>query len=433
MMWCDFRTDKSGRKTAYAALYAGAFLALSDALGTNAAYAQDFPQWRGAKRDGVVTGFVAPSAWPEKLEQGWRITVGEGHSSPIVAGDSVYIFAREGDNEIMRRLRLSDGKEIWRDSYLAPYVMNPAASGHGKGPKATPVLSAGHVFTFGISGILTGYDASSGKILWRKTFAPPYKTSAPDFGTTSSPLVEKNLVIAHVGGTEDGALTAFDVKTGAERWKWSGDSPAYASPIAVTLDGVRQIITQTKANCVSLDAATGKLLWKMPFTTPYDQNSITPVVSGPLVIFGGLQKPTFAIKPTRDGANWKIENVWEARDVPLYMSSPVLNGLLYGMSAKRSGQMFSLDPATGKVLWTDEGRVGDNASLWSAGSNILALTTNSDLFVYQKAGNTLKPVAKYAVAETPVWASPAIVRNGFLVKDEKNLTLWQIPVRSVSR
>ena len=390
--------------------------------------AQDWPQWRGPNRDGRLVGSVAPARWPATLKRAWKVEVGIGHSSPLIVGDAVYVFARQGENEVARRLAAATGKEIWRDSYPAPYEMNPAARGHGKGPKSTPVYADGNLYTLGISGVLSCLDAQTGKARWRHDFASRYKQTSPVFGTAMSPVADRGLVIAHVGGENDGALTAFDAKTGATRWRWAGDGPAYASPIVVTLGGVRQIVTQTQRRCVGVAVDTGTLLWSLPFTTSYDQNSVTPVAAGDRLIFAGMRQPTFAVRVRKNGAAWSAEKVWETRDVTMYMSTPVASGTrLYGMSERRSGQMFCLDVATGKLLWNGEGRMGDNASIWEAGPNVLALTTGADLIVYRKAGDALAEAARYEVADSATWASPAASRGRILVKDETTLASWNLP------
>ena len=153
--------------------------------------------------------------------------------------------------------------------------MNPAATGHGPGPKSTPAIADGRVFTLGISGIFSAHDLATGKLLWRKN-APP---TPPEFGTASSPMVDGATVIAFLGGTEArGALTAMDAATGAVKWRWTGDGPAYSSPIIATFAGTRQIITQSQNKLVGVGAADGRLLWEVPIKTPYEQNSVTPLV-----------------------------------------------------------------------------------------------------------------------------------------------------------
>lgn len=386
--------------------------------------AADWDQWRGPNRDGIVTDFKAPSVWSkDSLVKKWTVAVGEGHASPVVSGERVYLFSREGEQEIMRCLALSDGKVVWQNAYAAPYEMNPAARGHGKGPKSTPIVVGNRVFSFGINGHLSAYDAAKGTVLWRKDFAGEFKATAPVFGASVSPIVDGNNVIIHVGGDDSGALTAFDLATGKVNWKWDGDGPAYTSPIVVTLGGVRQLITQTQKHCVAVSPENGKLLWKIPFTTPYDQNSVTPIVVGDLVIFGGIQKPMFAVKVTGTEA----KQVWETNETTVYMSTPIANGTtLYGMANKQRGSLFAMNAATGEILWKGEGRLGENASLTDVGSALLVVTEGGDLIVHQKAAGALKELIRYQVADSPVWASPAVAGDRILIKDKTTLALFKV-------
>ena len=394
------------------------------ALAPLSGFGLDWNQWRGPNRDGIFPAFKAPATWTaNSLTKAWTVAVGEGHSSPVVAGDRVYVFARENDQEVLRCLALSDGKVVWQEGHAVPYEMNPAARGHGKGPKATPAVAGGRVFTLGINGHVSAHDARSGAVLWRKHFTSDFKSTSPVFGASASPIVDGNTVIVHVGGDDSGALTAFDAATGKVNWKWDGDGPAYTSPVIATIGGVRQLITQSQKHCVAVAPADGKLLWKMPFTTPYDQNSVTPVVAGDLVIFGGVQKPTFAVKV---GAA-EPAMAWETREITVYMSTPVLNGTtLYGMSDKQRGSLFAMNALTGEVLWKGEGRLGENASLTDIGSGLLVVTDKGMMTVQQKTGSSLKEVASYKVADSPVWASPALSGNQILIKDKTSLTLFKV-------
>jgi outer membrane protein assembly factor BamB len=216
--------------------------------------------------------------------------VGEGHSSPVTSEGRIYVLARQGEDEVVLCLEASTGKQLWRASYPAAYTMNPAATGHGKGPKSTPVVSGGKLFTFGINGVLSCFDARSGKLHWRKEFSKQYTNTSPLYGTAMSPIVANGLCIVHVGGEDKGALTAFDIETGAVRWANAGDGPAYSSPLLATLAGEPQLVTYTQSNVVGIAATSGKLLWKMANKVPYDVNSVSPVVYKDLVIFSIYEK-----------------------------------------------------------------------------------------------------------------------------------------------
>ena len=381
--------------------------------------AADWPQWRGPHRDGIAIGFPEPKAWPEKLTLKWKVTVGEGHSSPVVADGKIYIHTRQGDREVLTALRPENGQTIWQEGYDAPYKMNPAATSHGKGVKSTPVVEDGRIFTFGIGGILSCFDAKTGKPQWRKEFG------SPDFGVATSPVVDHGVVIVHVGGNSQGALTAFDAATGAEKWSWKGDGPAYASPIVVEIASTRQVVTQSRNHIVSVSAATGDLLWQIPYKTAYEQNIVTPVLYRDTLIFSGIGNPVIAVKPIKHGAEWTAETVWENKDFSMYMSSPVIAGdLLYGFSQRKSGQYFCLRPGDGTTLWTSEGRQADNAAIVAAGSVLLILTPDSDLIVARQNDKAFEPLRKYSVADSPTWAHPVVLGHGILIKDATNLALW---------
>ena len=389
------------------------------------AQTQDWNQWRGAARDGV-TRAALPKAWPEKGKQVWKITAGVGHSSPVVAGGRVFLMSRIGEQEVVTAYDAATGKQIWRHAYDAPYTMNPAATGHGKGPKATPVVAGGRVFTLGISGILSALDASTGNVRWRHDFKKDFPVTAPDFGASMSPVVDGALLIAHVGGPKNGALIAFDRATGAQKWRWKGDGPAYASPILATVTGSRQLITQSQSNVVGLSRADGKLLWQIPFTTEYEQNIITPVLTGNMLIYAGIAKPTTAVRLVSAGGAWKPQQVWQNADIPMYMSSPVVdNGVMYGLTQRNRGQFFAVDARTGKTLWTSPPRQAENAALTIAGDLIIATTTEGELVVMRQGTKAFELVRKYTVAQSPIWAHPAFAANGVVVKDAETLALWR--------
>ena len=380
----------------------------------------DWPQWRGPMRDGSV-GTPLPAEWPESLTKRWEIPVGLGHASPVVSGDRVVVIAREGDNEIVRALDLESGTEIWRAAYPAPYAMNSAAHSHGSGPKSTPAIADGRVFTLGIGGILSAFDLTSGTLLWRI----PAPAVLPEYGTASSPLVDGPSVIAHVGGDNHGALTAFDAATGGPRWQWNGDGPAYGSPIIATIGGVRQVIAQTQKLLVGLDPSDGELLWQMSFTTDFDQNAFTPVVFQNLLINAGIGWPLTAMRLKLDDGKWTVETVWTNPETPMFMSSPVLiAGTLYGLTTRRLGQFVAVDAATGKTLWNTPGREGESASILGSRWWLLASTTDGTLVVARANPQKYEQMRRYQIAEAAVWAQPAITGESIVVKNVDKLICW---------
>jgi outer membrane protein assembly factor BamB len=386
---------------------------------------QEWPQWRGPARTGAVEGFKPPAAWPERPKLIWKVQAGVGHSSPIVAGRRVFVFARSGEQESLSAREVGNGKEIWRQAYDAPYQMNPAASSHGKGPKSTPVYDQGRVFTFGIGGVLSAWQAQDGRLLWRKDFRKDFPSTVPDFGVAMSPVAADNALIVHAGGPGNGAVLALDAATGAPRWSWKADGPAYASPVVATLAGTRQVITLSQRHLIALSLADGKPLWQVPFTTEYDQNSVTPLVVNDLVVYGGLSKPTTALRVSQSAGKWQTTVVWQNPDLPMYMSSPVESGgFLFGLTHRNRGQFFCIDASSGKTMWTTKGREGENAALLTSGALVMAMTTEGELVVARNNPKQFDLLKRYTIADSQVWAHPVLVGSGVLVKDAETLAYW---------
>jgi outer membrane protein assembly factor BamB len=404
-------------------LLIAAVLTLTSAMPAGQGAGPDWPQFRGPARDGAMASFAEPGVWPERLTQRWKVEVGEGHATPVLVGGRIYMFARQGANEVMQALDAATGKTIWQTRYAAPVTMNPAAKAHGPGPKSTPTFADGRIYTVGMGGIVTAFDAASGKQLWQKPAAP----TLPLYGTAMSPLVDRGLVIVHVGGHNQGALTAFDPGTGAVKWSWTGDGPSYASPVVAEIAGVRQVITFTQESLVGLSAADGRLLWRRPYSTEYTQNIITPLVIGNTLIVAGYQKPTTALRISRKGEQWAVEDVWENAGVSLYMADGVVAGnALFGLSHRNSGQYFVLDVKTGKTLWTGMPRQAENAAIVRAGNIVFSLEDDAELLVGRVSGADFQSLKRYTVATSPTWAGPVVSGNRIFIKDVSALTLWTL-------
>ncbi|HEX8161145.1 MAG TPA: PQQ-binding-like beta-propeller repeat protein [Pyrinomonadaceae bacterium] len=401
--------------------------ALALLLAALTAAAQDWSQWRGAGRDGRTREPAFPSALPKTLKEEWRATVGVGHSSPVVSEGRVYEFARQGEEEVAMSFDLATGKQLWRAAYPVAYKMNEAALAHGKGPKSTPVVGGGRLYTLGITGVLSCFDAKAGTLLWRKEFSKEYPATSPLYGTAMSPVLLDGNLVAHVGGQDKGALTAFDAATGAVKWRYDADGPAYSSPVVATLAGARQLVTYTQKSLVGVDPAAGKLLWQLPAKTEYDTNSVTPVVYKDTIIYARENQGLSAVRVARQGDQFVAQEVWKNPENELYLNTPVVAGnLLFGLSVKKRGQFFCLDADTGKTLWQSEGRQGENASLVSAGRYLLALTTDSTLYLLAPSAKGFEPAAQYAVARSPVWAHPLVAGDHIVVKDETTLASFSI-------
>jgi outer membrane protein assembly factor BamB len=384
----------------------------------------DWPQWRGPNRDGSAGNFAVPQAWPENLVQRWKTDVGIGYATPLIVGNRIYVFSRRAETETMAALDTETGKEVWHTGYAADFTMNSAAARHGKGPKSTPVFANGTLFSIGMTGIVTAFDAGTGKQLWQKPGSMPlplYTSHA------FSPIVDRGLVIFHVGGHDKGALTAFDVATGTVKWSWPGDGPGYGSPIVADLGGVRQVITITQGKVVGVDISNGALLWERPFPSAQSTNSNTPVLHGQTVIVSGNGGPTVAFTVAKNGTQWTTATAWENPDVPLRLTNIVVAGdLLFGLTNRNAGQYFGVDAKTGKTLWTSPGRQTGNAAIEKAGDFLFSLEDDGDLVVARSSQTGFDQVRKYKVADGETWAEPALSGNRIFVKDLNTVTLWTL-------
>jgi outer membrane protein assembly factor BamB len=383
--------------------------------------AQDSPQWRGPNRNGLVSGFTAPQSWPKELTQKWKTTVGLGDSTPALVGDKLYVFARQGEDEVVLCLNAADGKEAWRDKYAVKGISGPASREHS-GPRSSPAVAEGKVITLGVTGVVSCLDAESGKVAWRNE---EFK-DVPRFYTSLSPVIVEGMAILHLGGQGKGAVVAFDLAAGKPKWTWNGDGPAYASPVIMTVEGTKQFVSMTDKNIIGIDVADGKLLWQIPFAPQgMSYNAATPIVDGQTVIYTGQGRGTKAVKVEKQGESFVPQELWSNADLRTQFNSPVLeNGLLYGLSDR--GNFFCLDAKTGKAAWTDAAKHGNYGNILDAGSVLLALPNNSELSVFRPNDKQYEEVAHYKVAATPTYASPIISGNRIFVKDQDSVTLWTI-------
>jgi outer membrane protein assembly factor BamB len=280
--------------------------------------------------------------------------------------------------------------------------------------------------------MLSALDAETGRVSWRKDFADRFGATSPLYGASTSPMIEDGKLLIHLGGPGKGALLALEPETANVVWAFEGDGPGYSSPIVVNEGGIPQVVTLTDAHILSLSLDSGKLLWRIPFTTPYDQNVVTPLHDGPQFVFSGLDSDTFAVVPSREGSIFRTKEVWRSQ-VTFYMSTPVLVGdRMVGFSNRNKGQVVALDWKTGKTLWESGGRLGDNGAVVLWGDSLLVLTNGGELLVLDSQAESFIPKRRYQVADSPTWAHPVPTASGILIKDETSLALWQISPTATS-
>ena len=377
-----------------------------------------WPQWRGPERNGVIAAAATP-AWPAAWKRAWRVDIGEGYSSPVVAGGRVFVHSRRDPEEIVTALDLASGKVVWQQKYASPFSKNQYANNMAKGPHSTPLVIGDKVITVGGTAVVSAWNAQTGALAWRKDYSTSVDLSKLFTGTATSPLNEGGLAIVQVGSdTHGGRIIALDPQTGAEKWTWKGKGPGYASPVAFTIAGVRQILTMTNGSIEGLDAKTGAALWSVPFPDEWHENIMTPIWTGAHLVVSGIRAGTQGYTVAQAGGKWTATQAWKNADVAMYMSTPVMaDGVLYGLSVKKRGQIVAIDAATGALKWATEGRAAESASILLTPAHVLVLTTGGELILVKRSAAKYEEERRYTVADGATWAVPVVLKDSLIVRD----------------
>jgi len=396
------------------------FLTLAFAFVLNAG---DWPQFLGPNRDDTTSEAVSP--WKKDLSPLWKKPVGDGHSSPVVADGIVYAFYQpKGKNaDALAAFDAKTGELKWEKSYERPEYKPP----FGNGPRSTPAVSGGKVFTYSGLGILACWDAKTGEIDWKIEPYKEFKTGNPFFGTSTSPIVVDGKVIVMVGGKGSGVV-AFDAKTGKPAWKATDDPASYSSPIHAG----KQLIFLTGAHLLGLSEA-GEKLWSVPFegrVGPIIESSATPVMAGDLVIGSTVSSGSIALKLTEKDGNYTPKKVWEKKSLTCYFSTPlVVDDYIYMVNGAATLKnptitLRCVELKTGEVAW-EKKNVGEyHAAILRCGpagkEKLLMLDDAGYLTLFEPNAKEFKPLAKSKVCGK-TWAHPALADGRLYLRDEKEL------------
>lgn len=392
--------------------------------------AADWPQWLGPHRDGTSNEIVKP--WTQAPKVLWRAPVGEGHSSPIVIGDKVFLhFKTKGKDEEQLVMFDANGKS----QTLNVYERKPFSSPFGNGPRATPVAKAnGAIVTFGVTGVLSAVQPKGGKI-WNVDCVKEFHATVPKFGVSASPIDDGDRVIV-LAGAKGASLIAFNRTTGDVVWKSQDDPTSYASPIITEHGGRRQLITLTGTAVVSLDPANGEFLWRFPFKDAINESSTTPLRVGDLIIASSVTLGSVGLKLETKGGKPAVAQAWKNPALNCYFSTPVAVGdkhvymvtgsILAAMSSRPECALNCVEVETGKVLWTKP-KIGKyHAALIRTGDNkLLMLTDSSDLVLVDPDPKEYRELCRSKICgET--WAHPALANGKLYVRDNQELICLQL-------
>ena len=360
---------------------------------TRAVGAADWPQWRGPDRTGhVYAGAAVPTNLTSEPKILWRLKIGDGFASPIVAGGKVFYSDNSDGQETLHALNPGDGKELWHAAIdqAVGDQQGPA------GPRCTPLVSDGRVYAQSMKGRLRCFSAADGKPIWETSYTKDFSAifigekgnaqGASRHGNDGSPLIDGDRLFANVGGTNGESEVCFEKATGKVIWKSQNDQAGYAAPVMATIAGTKQVVVFTVDGVIGLAPADGKLLWRYPMKTTYARHVTTPVVFDDVVVVSSHQIGLVGIKIARAGDNWQATQCWLSKDSTMNFSSPIAVGeFLYGLGPSQN--FVCVNIRTGKQMWSKDGYVtgsGDHAhaAFILMGENILALTDGGQLVLF---------------------------------------------------
>ncbi|MBA3322115.1 MAG: PQQ-like beta-propeller repeat protein, partial [Pyrinomonadaceae bacterium] len=368
----------------------------------------DWPGFRGVERDGVVRGVRIATDWSQSPpKEMWRRPVGPGWSSFAVRGDRLYTQEQRGEDEVVACYNAANGQAVWTHRDAARFY----ESNGGAGPRGTPTLSDGRVYTLGATGILNVLDAGDGAVVWSRNAASDTGAKLPGWGFASSPLVIDDVVVVATAGT----LAAYDLATGEPRWVGPQGGGGYSSPHRVTLGGVTQIVLMSGPGAVSVAPADGKLLWQHPLMS--NARIVQPAVTadGNLLVSEGEGSYMYRIAVARGAGGWTVEERWTSEGLKPYFSDFVVHdGHAYGFDGSA---LACIDLKDGARKW-EGGSYGSGQLVLLPEQNVLLVVSEKgELALVGAAPDRFAELARFPAIKGKTWNHPALAGDVLLVRN----------------
>jgi outer membrane protein assembly factor BamB len=385
---------------------------------------KDWPQWLGPNRDGRSTETGLNTDWKGKHpKELWRKPLGGGYSSMAVLDGKLYTMDLQGSNERVVCLDTATGNELWSHSYPVNYSMLRA--GYAEGPRATPTLHEGRIYTVGATGIFLCLELPAAgqkpTVKWQHDLMAQFSANVPTWGVACSSLIEKDMVIVQPGGSQ-GSVVAFDRLTGEVKWKALSDKPGYSSPVAATLAGVRQIICFTGENIVGLQASTGDKLWSYPWSTMYDCNAATPIVFGKYVFISSGYNTGCALLEIQG------ESLAEIKAVPVHVRPRKLMRNHHSNCVLHEGHLFGFDEnvlrcinvRTFEEAWSS--RNPGKGCLIFADGHLVILTEQGTLALIEASPKGYVSKGQFEVFSiSQTWAFPTVAQGKLYLRSNREI------------
>ena len=417
---------------------------------TGSICADDWPQWMGPQRDNVWREKGILDKFPENGPRvSWRTKIAGGYAGPSVAAGRVYVtdyvtadnvkvgnFERKEFTGTERVICLeeSTGKEIWKHEYPVKYAIS-----YPSGPRCTPLVHKGLVYTLGAEGHLFCFDAAKGSIVWQKDLTTEYKTKSALWGYAAHPLIDGDNLICLVGG-KGSHCVAFHRKTGKEVWRTlSAVEQGYSPPVIIEAGGARQLILFKPDGVASVNPKDGTPYWEIPYEATNGSVIMTPVKYGNLLYVAGYSQKNMLLELATDkpGATVKWENLSKQAMSPVNVQPFRVDNVLYGYD--QDGAMLAVDIESGKRMWESNEALRarrppgtGTAFIVKQEDRFWLFTENGDLIIAQltpdgykeiDSANVIKP-SNVAFGRDVVWAAPAFANKYvYLRNDEEIISL----------
>jgi outer membrane protein assembly factor BamB len=378
--------------------------------------AADWPQFLGPDRNGISPETNLAAAWPSGGPPlRWQKEIGQGFSGPAVAHAKLILFHRKADQEIIDCLDAKTGGDVWRFAYPTAYEDD---FGFDPGPRATPAIADGKVYTMGAEGAVHCLDFQSGKEIWHLDCKKEFQCPKGFFGMACSPLVGDGVVILNIGGRDGAGIIALDKATGALRWKQGNAEAGYSSPIAASINGRRYALVFTRAGLSAVNPGNGAACFDFRWRSRNSAsvNAATPVVSGDLIFLTASYGTGAVLLRVENGA---VQKIWSGNEsLSCHYATPVLwQGYLYGIDGRADPGMNPrpslrcVELKTGRVCWSQEDFGAATVTL--AGGQLFILTENGELVRAPVNPKEFHVTARAQILPLGVRACPALA-NGCL-------------------
>jgi outer membrane protein assembly factor BamB len=383
--------------------------------------AGDWPQILGPQRSGIAAGEQLADSWPEGGPPiVWKQPVGQGSAGVAVAGNTLVLFHRLQDREVIAALDAATGESKWTKSYPTTFV---SQVGSDDGPLCVPTIVGERVVTFGPQGVLSCWSLIDGKLHWQRKTYQDFGALEGYFGAGSTPLVDADRIIVNVGGAKATAgIVAFDLATGRDLWKATQERANYSAPTAATFGGRRIVLCITRMKCVGLAPQTGEVLFEIPFGRGGPTvNASTPVVLGDqFFLTASYGVGAVLARVTDKGA----DEIWRKSDVmsSQYTTPIAHEGVLFGIDGRDDippAHLRCINPKTGTVLWSE-----DNfgyATLVKAGNKLIVVTTAGELVLARANPKKYEQLGRHQLTSDTLRALPALSNGRLYVRDGSTL------------